>query len=398
MGRFEIQSLNHKPNEISFNWEDVGGMYRVYKDRRHVYEGTAAEFTDGEVESSKPFQYTIERWENGEVQEVIAIQTSALRPVLEDEHPLLRLVITAIVAPTQIVISWEHIADVEAYDIYRNGTYIDTVEQNWFIDRGQSLTEPAVYSVSATRPLIDANQQLNVSKSAVAKLYDLVMPPKAAGKPTEEQYTFTISIPNPAELIKPVNRRSTSLDIQKWQFRYSTFLKEDVIKNPNLLSLLPYFTGDDRGFDPDGKSFRTRVELEADFNKESNPLSFSKAVGPTVALNYFKRYQKHGHASVDGIGIGRLKGEPGEIVFQIDHEVGNPLTPAPAIHYEVLGIIGKNGQMDLSGYHNAAPHHEIYLRLNDEEEWQTVYQAESEGLAYLSGALADRYWRYLSFA
>ena len=42
--------------------------------------------------------------------------------------------------------------------------------------------------------------------------------------------------------------------------------------NPNPLSRNRYFKGDDRGFDPNGESFRTRVDIELAYDLERSPL------------------------------------------------------------------------------------------------------------------------------
>ncbi|PIC99824.1 DUF3238 domain-containing protein [Sporosarcina sp. P29] len=392
---FEIQQMDHSMDDISFTWSDTGGYYRVYKNDRQVYEGTAPKFTDGQLDPSHPFQYTVERVEEGRVRDVIVIQTSALTEVQEDEHPLQRLVITTIAASSQIALSWEWIKDVEKFDIYRNGQYLETIADNRFIDREVSSSESVVYSVSATCPLIDSNQKMNISKSIASKVYEVIMPPNPNNKPTEEVYTFSVRVKQRDQLLTPIADRKKINKVKQWKFRYTTFLKEDIIKNPNLFSPISYFTGDDRDFNPEGKSFRTRVDIEGQFVAGDSTLQFTKATGPTIGMNYMKRYKRHDHASVDGIEIERLEGKSTEVHFAINHDVGNPLTASPPIHYELKAHLDQNGNLDLVGYHNDAPHHEIYLALDD-EDWRSVHRTESEGLAYLTGVLGDNYWRYMT--
>lgn len=389
---FEIQQLTHSLNDVSFTWTDSGDFYRVYKNEQQVYEGTVAEFTDGELDESI-FQYTIERVVNECVKDVIVIQTSALTEVRENEHPLQRLVLTTIAASSQIALSWERIKGVETFDIYRNGEFLQTVDDNRFIDREMSVTEPVTYSISATRPLIDSNQRMNVSKSIAAKVFEIVVP--KSDKPTEEIYTFTVRVTRRDQLLRPVSKREKGKDVTRWKVRYTTFLKEPYLKNPNLLSPFPYFTGDDRDFDVASDSFRTRVDMQGEFTSKVPTLTYTKATGPTIGLNYLKRYKRHDHAAVEGIEIERLKEASTAIQFAITHDVGNPLTTAPPIHYEVTGYLNQQGMIDLVGYHNVAPHHEVYLSMDD-EAWRTIHRAKSEGLAYLSGVPGNNYWRYLT--
>ncbi|PIC63539.1 hypothetical protein CSV79_11290 [Sporosarcina sp. P13] len=390
---FEIQRMKHSLEDLFFAWTDSGDYYRVYKNKQQIYEGNVAEFTDGELDPRQPFQYTIERIEEGQTKDVIVIQTYALTEVKEDEHPLQHLVITTIVASSQIALSWERIKGVETFDIHRNGEYLQTVEDNRFIDRETGLSESVTYSVSATRPLIDSNQQMNVSKSIAATLFEAVIPTSTNNKPTEEIYTFSVRVNRRDQLLRPVADCKKVKEVARWKFRYTTFLKEDIIKNPNFLSPYLYFTGDDRDFGAHGKSFRTRVDMQGEFTAGQSSLSYTKATGPTIGLNYAKRYKRHGHASVDDIVIERLDAKPTDIHFTISHDVGNPLTASPPIHYEVTGYLDREGNIDLVGYHNISPHHEIYLSLDD-QEWQAAHLAESEGLAYLSGVPGNNYWRY----
>ncbi|MDV6377308.1 DUF3238 domain-containing protein [Sporosarcina sp. GW1-11] len=392
---FEIQRMTHSLGELFFAWTDSGEYYRVYKNKQQVYEGTAAKLTDGELDTRQPFQYTIERVDGGQVKDVIVIQTSALTEVKEDEHPLQRLVITVIVASSQIALSWERIKGVETFDIYRDGKFLQTVEDNRFIDREMDVSDSVTYSVTATRPLIDSNRKLNVSKSIAATLFEAVIPSSTNNKPTEEIYTFTVRVNRRDQLLRPVTDHKKAKEVARWKFRYATFLKEDIIKNPNFMSPFPYFTGDDRNFDVQSERFRTRVDMQGEFTAGKSSLTYTKATGPTIGLNYVKRYKRHDHASVDDIVIERLDAKPTDIRFTISHDVGNPLTASPPIHYEVTGRLDQEGNIDLVGYHNISPHHEIYLSLDD-QEWQTVHLAESEGLAYLSGVPGNNYWRYMT--
>ena len=45
----------------------------VYKDGHHLYEGTVSEFSDGDFKHAKLYNYVIERVEDGNVVDVIAL-------------------------------------------------------------------------------------------------------------------------------------------------------------------------------------------------------------------------------------------------------------------------------------------------------------------------------------
>ena len=71
-----------------------------------------------------------------------------------------------------------------------------------------------------------------------------------------------------------------------------TFLQEEWVMNPNLLSRNRYFKGDDRGFDSNGESYRTRVDIELAYDLERSPLTFTKDIGPSIAYTASKRSGK----------------------------------------------------------------------------------------------------------
>lgn len=394
---FEIQTVLHKPDLIYFTWNDVGGIYNVYKDGCHLYEGTVPEFNDGDFKHGKLYNYSIERVEDGNVVDVIVLQTPAFAEEKELENPLQFLVMTTIVAKTQIALSWERIKDVDEYDVYRNGTYMLTVKENRYIDRDFSLDEVYVYSVESQRPLVKSEEQLNVFKSAVASTFGFVNPDSSKEEAATERFSVTKVIGQANKLLLPTQDRVRLPNADKWQFRYTTFLAEDWVVNPNLLSRNRYFKGDDRGFDPNGESYRTRVDIELAYNLKNSPLTFTKDVGPSVAYSVLKRFREQETASSEGISLERTDHKKGESGFRLTHAVGNPLTTAPDIDYEVRAVMRRDGMYDMCGYHDQAPHHEIYMIRGEGDEWNPIHQAESKGLAWMSSVTAWQYWRISNF-
>ncbi|MEK3937028.1 DUF3238 domain-containing protein [Sporosarcina sp. FSL W7-1349] len=389
---FEIQTVLHKADLISFTWNDVGGLYRVYKDGTHLYEGTVAEFSDGDFTHAKFYTYTVERLENGEVVDVIVLQTSAFAEEKNKENPLQSIVMTTIVAKTQIALSWEKIKDIEEYHIFRNGVYVETVRGNRYIDRDILVDEPSIYSIHAERPLAQSEERLNVSKSVVSQVFGAVNPFATKEEAEVEQFLMTKEIASPSQLLLPVKEKKARKRVDHWKFRYTTFLQEQWITNPNVLSPNHYFKGDGRGFASDGKGFRTRVDIELTYDLARSPLTFTKQVGESVAYNYLKRFRERATASPDGITLERLDHGEDETGFLLQHAVGNPLTTAPQIDYEVTAVMRRDGLFDIWGYHDQAPHHEVYLARGD-GDWEDIHLAASKGLAWMSRIVAWQYWR-----
>ncbi|MDW0109943.1 DUF3238 domain-containing protein [Sporosarcina aquimarina] len=392
--RFEIKSVTHEPNRIMFEWNDTGGMYHVYKDGNHIYEGTSADFQDTDLTPNKLYNYTIERHAEDVVKDVIVMQTSALSIEKNLENSLQSLVFTTIIAKSQIALSWECLKDVEMYTIYRDGEELAQVEANRFIDRDFPTHAPVTYAIYCERSIAESEETFNNARSLVAKVLGVFYPKTSQKKSSVEGYTMMKTIQAPSKLLIPVSDYRNPDSINSWRFLYKTFLEDEVLENPNVLSPNRYFEGDNRKFDPESRDFRTFVEVEVDYRNTNNPLKFTKEVGESVALGLDKKVRERQTASDEGIQIERLEHGSDEVGFNLKHAVGNPLTTAPDINYEVQAVFRKNGVFDISGFHDQSPDHEVYLRSDKASEWVPVHQSRSEGLAYMAGVTAYQYWRY----
>lgn len=392
--RFEITSVTHEAGRIAFEWDDAGGTYHVYKDGEHIYEGTSPDFQDTDLLEDTYYKYTIERHANDEVKDVIVMQTSAFSVEKNTDNPLQSLVITTIVAKTQVALSWERLKDTEMYTIYRNGKELAQVESNRYIDRDFPRDEPLTYAVYCERSIAKSEEAFNNARSFIAKAFGFLYPKTTEKKASVEGFTMMKSIGVPSKLLVPYAEYRASSSVDEWGFRYKTFLEDDILENPNVISPNRYFKGDNRKFDPESDAYRTCVDIELDYEDPVNPLTFTKEVGESVALGLDKKVRERQTASDEGITMKRLDPKKGETGFQLEHAVGNPLTTAPEINYEVQAVFKRNGIFNLTGFHDQSPNHEIYLRSGKGTDWIPVHQSRSEGLAYMSGVTAYQYWRF----
>lgn len=255
---FEMKMVVHQADVISFTWNDVGGIYHVYKDGEHVYEGTVPEFNDGDFKHAKLYNYTIERTEDGEVVDVIALQTSAFAERKNNDNPLQSLVMTTIVAKTQIALSWEEMSDVKDYEVFRNDVYLATVKNNCYVDRDFSLDETYRYAIRSQRSLAKSEDRFNRSKSLTSTIFGMLNPASSKEEAAVEVFEVTKWIARPTELLMPVQDKVRRLTVDKWKYRYTTFLADKWVANPNRLSWNRYFKGDDRGFDASGEFSNSR--------------------------------------------------------------------------------------------------------------------------------------------
>ena len=394
--RFEITSVIHEFGRIAFEWDDAGGTYHVYKDSEHIYEGTSTDFQDTDVIPRNSYKYTIERHVEGVIEDVIVMQTSAFSIEKTPTSPLQSLVTTIIVAKSQIALSWEHIKDTEMYTIYRNGKELSRVESNRFIDRDFELDTPATYAIYCERPVAKSEETFNHTKSFMGKAIALLYAKTKEKKLTVEGFTMMKSIDAPSLLLTSITGAQPSSSILQWHFRYKTFLEEELVENPNVISPNRYFKGDNRSFDPESDAFRTCVDIQVDFNDSDASLTFTKKVGESISYGLDKKVRDKKTASDEKITMEPLSHGDGELAFQLEHAVGNPLTTAPDINYEVHAIFRKNGTYDLTGFHDQCPNHEIYMTKGKGTRWIPIHKSRSEGLEFMSGVTAYQHWRFLN--
>lgn len=394
---FEVQSVTHQHDMIHFTWQDLGGNYFVYRDGELLYEGTVPAFKDGDFKHAKLYNYSIERVVNGEVVDVIRLQTSAYAEQRDVENPLQFLVMTTIVAQSQIALSWEVIKDVSHYKIYRNNVFLKEVQANQYIDRDISIDESYTYRIESERPLAKSEERFSKGKSVAANLFGVLHKASSQKQPEIERYTVTKQIGVPRKLLIPTLQRIKQYKSNYWEFRYTTFLKEKMIKNPNVLSKYHIFKGDHRDFHPEGTSYRTRVDISLDYGKPQSPMVCTRSVGKTTAYDHLGRLRKEAKAPSDGIILERNDHKVGEAGFLLTHAVQNPIVQGPKINYEVRAVLRRDGTFDMTGYHNQAPHHEVYLACGKQADWTPIHLAESNGLMWMSNVMSWHYWRYSNF-
>ncbi len=393
--RFEIRSVVHREGSIEFDWDDPGESYRVYKEGRLVQEGPVCDYSDEDVMHGKMYHYAVECLDGrGRVTDVIRMQTSALKMKKDTANPVRQLVVTTIVAKSQVALSWEKIRDVESYEVYRDGVFLGESEGTHFIDR-EVPDAPSVYSVRATRPAQDSEEPMSSPKSVLGRIVGLFNPESTTREDVTEEFWLTKMIGRPSEMLLPVEEWREPEPVAKWRFRYTTFLAEEQVGNPNITSPNRTFDGDGRHFDPEGGSFRTRGDVTLSYTDPGCPLIFKKEAGKTVAYGITGRKREEGTASIDDFTIEPLEHDGREFGFELEHSVGNPITPAPTIDYEVHAVLRRHGTFEVTGYHDQAPHHEVYLDKGD--GWFPIHRAESKGLAHMSEVVAYQHWNTSNF-
>jgi hypothetical protein len=388
--------VEQKCTSISVAWPDQGGLYRVYRDKQLIYTGLEPKMTDRDLIPGTLYTYCIEMIDEHEnVVERMKIQTATAVDYKDQDNVLQDLILTTIVAKGQISLEWEPIEGVSEYSIYRNGVKLETVGFCSYTDESVNNTEPFTYTIKAKRPLQRSDQMKWEIKSVVANAVGMIKKDSSTELAANEEFTITKKLESINQLLNTSDNQEKTNKGGLWQLRYTTFLKERWLKNPNATSVDHFFKGDDRSYDPGATRFRTRADIFIDAENPSALLS--KEIGKTEAFNKNEEFIEEAQASEEGIKLEKVLTDDDKIMFYLHHSVSNPLVLSPAIDYLLCGTFYKNGQFDLVGIHDQAPNHEIYVKVSGTDNWAPIHQAKSKGLEMMADTLANHYWRYSTF-
>jgi hypothetical protein len=389
-----LKNIEQDTKHIKLEWKGRNRPYRVFRGKELIYEGMEPKLVDQNLVPDTLYTYCIETLdEHGNVNDRMRIQTTTSVDFKERDNILEDLLITTIVAHGQVSFEWEPIEGVSEYTISRNGLKLETVTSCAFTDKGINDDEVYTYSIRAKRPLQRSDQMKWEIKSVVANAVGTIKKDSSTEMAADEEFTITKRVGPLKELLRSPQESKTKSG--NWQLRYTTFLKEEWIKNPNAASEDQVFKGDHRTFDPDSSEYRTRGDIFIDTDNLSALLS--KATGKTEAFTKEHEKLESASASDEGIQLEKVLTDDDRVKVHLNHSVSNPLVVSPAIDYHVCGTFYKDNEFDLVGIHDQAPEHEIYLKEPGTEDWLVIHQAHSKGLEMMADPMANHYWRYSTF-
>lgn len=394
-----LKDMEQKNDQISLLWNHSPGQYRVYRDSTLIYTGPGTKITDYNLTPGTMYTYSIEKIDgNGRVLEITKVETSTSVTQKEKENPLRDLIFTTVVTNGKIGLEWDAIEGISQYTVFRNGQPLETVNGSSFTDQLIHENEEYTYTIKAKRPLQRSDQLESEANSLIANAVGMLKKDSEASRAANEEFTMTKKLPAPAQILTAAENQQKQTSKMLWQLQYTTFLKDKWVKNPNPVDEKHFFRGDDREFHPDSSSFRTRADLFIDLDLDDSPVLLTREVGETQAFNANHEFLDKKRASTEGIQLEKVHSDQDRIKFELKHAVSNPMVASPAIDYVVCGTFHKSGQIDLVGYHDQAPHHEIYLKENGTDTWTPIHQSESKGLEMMATQLANHYWRYSTYS
>lgn len=360
---FVMHKIEQRKTEITLSWPDVGGTYRVFRNHELIYSGLEPYATDQQLASGTLYTYTIERIdEQGHVLDRTKIQTATKADEESEDNVLKNTIVTTIIRKGQISLEWEPVDGIKEYDVYRNGKFMKKTDQCYITDHNIKDDKEYFYTIKAGRPLQRSEQQTREIKTLISSIIGIAKKDSSQESAVMEEFSITKQIGPITQHLNPAK----SNNHKQIRLRYTTFLTDKWLENPNPASLYYYFKGDNRSFNPDASQYRTRADLYIYDNKEDATAELSKEVGKTKAYSRERKLIEKARASAEGITLEKVLSTDDWTAFKLTHSVGNPLVVSPAIDYEVHITIYRNSTIDIVGSHDQSPHHEVYLNQKED--------------------------------
>lgn len=396
--RLEVELLEQTDTSIFFIWTNTGGTCRIERDGKVIYKGTENSFKDEGLTPGELYIYTIERLDLEErVTDRVKLQTGTENYLDDFVNQLQQITVSTIVSDSKVAIAWGAIEGITSFEIYRDGELLATTEKNQFTDLQADRKKAYTYWIQAKRPLERSEENKKHRKSLLATFFGAVNIRSSQEKAAMEEFWIIKRIASREQLLVEQPTKKDHIQQPEWQLRYLTFLGEEILPNPNPLSLNRFFKGDGRSFDPESKEYRTRVDLNVRFTEDGALVDCAKDVGTTIAYNWRKKFRKADVASSDGIELKEVKEDHHKIAIDLKHSVGNPLVASPDIDYHIAANFYRIGVYDIIGNHDQAPNHEVYLKTGRNADWGQIHEAEDKGLSWMAGPIASQYWRISNF-
>lgn len=186
------------------------------------------------------------------------------------------------------------------------------------------------------------------------------------------------------------------------RFRYQTFIAEAFAPAPppacapvptNNILVFARFLGDNRSWDPDSNSYKTRSDVVVDWGA-GGTITPEFSVGETTRITDYVYlpvpvpvtvvHKKT--ASSEGMKLIRGEMSSDYVSFRIISDVTNPLCldfATKGISYNFSFYIQREGRFVVKGTMLRVPNHELYTRNNISPSWRNLFQVTNQGFQCL---------------
>jgi hypothetical protein len=406
----EITSIDSRTNQIELLWSTTQGnnySYQVINDNEIIYSGKESSYIHTNLEEDNAYEYIIKVLNRkSEVLDEIKVRTTTLainsfeEQYNNENNPnlLKNIILNSVIKKNSIKLDWDDIPGVVNYEVYKNGILVDTVKKSEYKDKKVSGFMEYTYEIKAEGKLSEKRKD---NLRVLAKMNGVTLTPEQEEEifvqkysiirlisPISKQFYNDPSLSNKILYndmdFKPNLLASTTSTSKLWAIRYTTFIPMKYAENPyDSVDNIKYFGGDNRSWNSVGSTFRTRTDVNVCFCSAGQSVSMSKNIGTTVGYN--SKYEKVDSDTEDGNGIVYDVSElsSSRIKFKVDHASNNPLVPSPDIDYEYDGTFNSTEKFTISGWHDQAPNHEMYIKLPGSSSYTKIIQDPLQSFNHL---------------
>lgn len=186
------------------------------------------------------------------------------------------------------------------------------------------------------------------------------------------------------------------------RFRYQTFIEEPFVLAPppacaplstSTVLVVARFLGDNRSWDPDSDSYKTRSDIVVDWGA-GGTITPEFSVGETTRITDFvflpipEPVTVVNKKTASSVGMKLVRGEMSSdyVSFRIISDVTNPLCldfATKGISYNFSFYIQREGRFVVNGTMLRVPNHELYTRNNISPSWRNLFQVTNQGFQCL---------------
>ncbi|MCM3225968.1 hypothetical protein [Terribacillus saccharophilus] len=390
--------IDSEANQIKLDWNDDGNSYSILQEGKKIWEGKESEYIANDLESGTKYNYTLVSYDdNKDITREASVRAQTTKKDLsaarfstsnvenEQNNVMDNITVNSVQAEDSVKISWDGIVPDEdgTYEVYRDGVYIGTTVSNNYTDSDVVIDQDHKYEIVGKKKL--SNEEITEIKEHAKEI-------GVEDELNDEDFYDIYKIERlvKAEQESPMMRVAAAT--QNYTMEYTTFIPTRYADNPFDPTGISAFGGDNRGFDMFSNKYRTRSSVNISFGS-STSVSLTKRVAPTYLYARKIQYKPIGvqQASSAGMKISNITRSSSKASYRLYHDVGIPWGDgiSPDITYSYNATVYKDGGYSVSGSHDRAPSHEMYIYIPNSGSYNTLHRAKHQEFRYLFPTYAN---------
>lgn len=411
--------------------------YEIYRNDTLIHSGNENEFIDKNLEADNIYSYDIVLYnEKNEIIDIVKhkvqthsknkLFTQSQKQTLNKTYENEKAYVKATVNKDNIKLEWTNISDDDGrFVIYKDDVEIATVKSNMFIDNNIINGDSYRYKIVAEQTVSDERKK-EIQKEYKALGYRLEDIPQSLynERKTLIKDVMTVERVDKEEITKkdliPELRQLSYDTLDSFMIRYTTFIPMAYVNNNNYLEFDngTYLKGDGygnsksqwRGFDFFNNSYRTRVDVFAEWYNGSPSFYY-----PDPIVNQSVLYENESaigkSCGASGVRCATASNKDIDVIkehvsnsyieWRVEHSAAVPFgSTYPAIDYRYDARVFEDGNITITGNHDRAPNHEVYITkaYTDFPQFplHTFSVADERSFYNLIPIAPNEYWQYMS--